>query len=93
MVDELKYIVIGTIKTAIQKGGLMISAGEQDELTNLDNWKHVDTEDYIINTMTKFLFEYRLRFMQVEIQVERTTIVGLNIVTDELKRICYHKDS
>lgn len=93
MVDELTYIVLGTIGTAIKQGGLAVPTSEAEELTKFENWNFVDKEDYIISTRTNYLFEYRLRFMQVEIQIENTTIVGLNIVTDETKRICYHKDS
>ena len=93
MVDELKFIVLGTLRAAIGQGTVKVTDSEKEELINFDNWSLVDTEDYIISTKTNFLYEYRLKFMQVEIQMERTTIVGINIVTDELKRICYHKDS
>jgi len=89
MLEEAKYIVIGTVGTAIKQMGLEVSQSQADDMLKIDNWKLADTQEYVIDRSTFLLYEYQLRFMQVELRVQNNTVVGINIITDEMKRLKY----
>lgn len=89
MLDQAKAIVLGTVGTAIKQMGIQCSQSEADELLKFENWELADTQEYIIDRSTFLLFEYQLGFMQVELRVVNNTVVGINMITDPMKRLKY----
>ena len=89
MKDQLLNVVIGTVLSAAKMGGVQASASLLEDMSKPENWELVGTKFQIINTTTFYLFEFMLSFLQVELVVENTTVVRINLVTDEFKRIKY----
>jgi len=89
MLDQAKAIVLGTVGTAIKQMGIQCSQSEADELLKFENWELADTKEYIIDRSTSLLFEYQLNFMQVELRIINNTVVGINVITDPMKRLKY----
>lgn len=89
MLDQAKAIVLGTVGTAIKQMGIKCSQSEADELLKFENWKHVDSYETLIDRSTYLLFEYQPGFMQVELRIQGSTVVGINLITDPMKRLKY----
>lgn len=89
MLDTAKAIVLGTVGTAIKQMGIKCSQTEADELLKFENWEFADSYETIIDRSTYLLFEYQPSFMQVELRVVNNTVVGINLVTDPMKRLKY----
>jgi len=89
MLDEAKAIVLGTVTTAIKQMGIKCSQSQADELLKFENWELADTQEYVVDRSTCLLFEHQIDFMQVELKIQNNTVVGINIITDPMKRLKY----
>jgi hypothetical protein len=93
MEEELKFLVVGTIKSIEYAGGIKVGASIKDALINIDNWKLVDKTHQLINSISHWCFEFvtpdelEEYFIQVEVKTEFRTVTAFNVITNEEDRI------
>lgn len=93
MKEQLKHIIVGTVKSIKHSGGLNISESLLNLLTNIDNWCYVDSKSLIINNTTNWCYEYKAPenteeyFLQIELSTEWKTVTAINLITNEEDRI------
>jgi hypothetical protein len=93
MREEIKHIIVGTVKSFAYAGGLKVSESLLSLLTNVDNWYYVDSKNQIISNSTVWCFEYRAPedtedyFLQVELYTEWKTVTAINVIAREENRI------
>ena len=93
MKEEIKHIVVGTVKSLAYAGGIRVSESLLELLTNIENWHYVDSKTQIVNQATNWCYEYRPPedtedyFLQVELSTEWKTITAINVIANEENRI------
>ncbi len=93
MKEEIRHIVVGTVKSIAYAGGIQVSESLLELLTNVDNWHYVDSKTQIINNFTTWCYEYRPPedtedyFLQVELSTEWKTVTAINVITNEEERV------
>lgn len=99
MEDQLKYLVVGTVKSMAYAGGIKTTEENKEFITNPDNWKLVATKHRIINLTKFWCFEYVQPeeaedfFLQLEVRTEYNTVVAFNLITKEEDRIIQYEDN
>lgn len=93
MTEDIKHIIVGIIKSFIYSGGIKVSDTLIPFLTDTYNWHYVDSKTQIINNTSTWCFEYigpensEEYFLQVELQIERKTVVAVNVISNEENKI------
>jgi len=93
MKEEIKHIVVGTVKSIAYAGGIQVSGSLLELLINVDNWDYVDSKTQLINSVTIWCYEYQPPedteeyFLQVELSTEWKTVTAINVITNEEERV------
>jgi len=93
MKEEIRHIVVGTVKSIAYAGGIGVSESLLELLTDVDNWQYVDSKTQIVNSATTWCYEYKPPedtqeyFLQVELSTEWKTVTAINVITNEEERI------
>lgn len=94
MIDDLKLLVIGTIKSLVKQDGLKIDITTLEDMSESINWKLIDSKKQIINYQTKYCFEYKsitnikqTMFIQIEMTLELNTVIAINVITNPNQKI------
>lgn len=94
MKEELKFIVLGIVKSLVATGGLKLAPSILDGMSNENNWVCIDVKTSIITQSTMWCYEYipidknaDQYFLQIELQTEFKTVVAINVITNEKTRI------
>ena len=93
-VEGLRFICVGTVNSLVKSGGIKVSDSVKDLLNLPENWELKDTHESFITQEVKLLMENKVVFFQIEYTVTNVNqISAINVIQDEHKRICYHKES
>ena len=90
--EDLQCLCAGTIGALlINNEALSITDYESEQMRNPDNWQLEDSTEnsWLIKPVTLFLMSYRLRFLQIQFNLENNTIIKVDVITDETKKIRY----
>lgn len=94
MKEELRFIIVGIVKSLVSTGGLTLSTSLLESMSNADNWCCITTKHQIINQSSMWCYEYipinkthETYFLQIELQTEFKTVMAINVITDEKAKI------
>jgi hypothetical protein len=94
MKEELRFIIVGIVKSLVSTGGLSISTSLLENMSNVDNWSYISSKHQIINQSSMWCYEYipinevqEKYFLQVELQTEFKTVMAINVITNEKAKI------
>lgn len=94
MKDELRFIIVGIVKSLVSTGGLSISTSLLENMSNVDNWGCISSKHQIINQSSMWCYEYipinkvqEKYFLQIELQTEFKTVMAINVITNEKAKI------
>jgi hypothetical protein len=94
MKEELRFIIVGIVKSLVSTGGLSISTSLLENMSNVDNWSCISSNHQIINQSSMWCYEYipinkvqEKYFLQIELQTEFKTVMAINVITNEKAKI------
>lgn len=94
MKEELRFIIVGIVKSLVSTGGLSISTSLLENMSNVDNWSCISSKHQIINQSSMWCYEYipinkvqEKYFLQIELQTEFKTVMAINVITNEKAKI------
>lgn len=94
MKEELRFIIVGIVKSLVSTGGLSISTSLLENMSNVDNWNCISSKHQVINQSSMWCYEYtpinevqENYFLQIELQTEFKTVMAINVITDEKAKI------
>lgn len=91
MIEQLKPYVFQTLQ-ALAGTNQLPSNVMPEQFMNINNWLHVDTQELVVTKEVKFLFEFNIIFMQIEVVTLEGRPIKINVIKDLNKKICYRKD-
>lgn len=90
MKEQLLNIVMGVAGQLAYRSVLQISDSEKQELLEPSNWTFAGTNTALIMlNETMYLFNYDKFFLQIQLTVKNNTVVKIDTITDETKKIAY----